>query len=599
MPQIPFLIGEASCFKEEIGRKHFWYLPARKTHEIKAFGHVFGVTELVEEEGSNMGAVLDMYYDHVEMHKPRLALKKAVTEAKIGGVFLLAVVHNRTLYFALRTGMEVLLMRKEEVRYLSKDDSGNITSENGIIFGEYPVMSSDRLVFCSADVTDALDVRELTDILCEYEENVASQELLKKTLERTTNDKVMVMAVKVNAPQKTSSIKIIRMGLLLIVIAAIVYLIYKVLFLDTDIPIPPDENGGKDTPITNVEYKGKNAEYIKRLEGKLPLKPAVKWEKTYASFTASPIVFQNTLYLAAKDSKLRAVSMVTHEDLWTADMAYEMGGTPAVDDTGIYIGTYKGVEYKLSLIDGSIVWRGITSKKIVAGTVVNDQMVFTGSTDSFIYAFNKQTGDRVWRVPTKGIIWNMPALSGTMLYAGSLDKSLYAIDTTTGKIAWRKQFRSPVYAAPAVTGTMVFAGTSNGSLVALDGATGNEVWSFVAGKGITGRITADATSVYFGSEDGIITVLDATTGTVRWSFKTNAEVMGGVVVSDGVAYAVSYDKFVYALDASNGNLLWKAEMSDKIYATPYLSGSDLIIADMKGLVRIFETDLKKLQSGTP
>ncbi len=597
MPQIPFTIGEASCFKEDIGRKHFWYLPARKSHEVKTCGHLFGVTQTVAEDGNNINDVLDIYYENAETLKPRMALKKAIVDGNLLGGFILAVAHNRMLYFAMHTDMSVLLMRKEELRYLNDPDTAVTEGDGDVVFGEYPVMGGDRLVFCSREVPEALDVRELTDILCEYEESVAAQELLKKTLERTNDDKVMVMAVRVNATQKSSGIALVRMGLVLAVIAAIVYGIYRLLFADPGIPLPDDPT---KKPVNDpIVQKSKNSEYIKKLEGKLPLNPRTSWEKTYASITSSPIVFNGVLYVAAKDSKVRAINMLTHEEVWTADMAYEMGGTPAVDLTGVYIGTYKGIEYKLSLLDGSIIWRGKTGKKIVAGSVMNDTLVFTGSTDSYIYAFNKDTGEQAWRVPTKGVIWGTPVLSGTTLFAGSLDKSLYAIDSLTGKIIWRKQFRSSVYATSAVSGTTVFAGTSNGSLVALDSATGNELWSFVAPKGINGKITADDASVYFGCDDGTVHVLDAKNGAVRWTFKANAEVMSGVIVADGVAYIASYDTYVYALDASNGTILWKAQMSDKIYATPFFVGSELVVADMKGLVRVFETDLKKLHTGNP
>lgn len=598
MPQIPFTIGEASCFKEDIGRKHFWYLPARKSHEVKTCGHLFGVTETVAEDGNNINDVLDIYYENAEKLKPRMALKKAVVDGNLLGGFVLAVVHNRMIYFAMHTDMSVLLMRKEELRYLNDPETGVTEGMGDIIFGEYPVMGNDRIVFCSREVPEALDVREITDILCEYEENIAAQELLKKTLERTTDDRVMVMAVRVNSTQKSSGIAVVRMGLVLVVIAAIIYGIYRLLFADPGIPLPEDPGKKKNTNDP-IEQKTKNSEYIKKLEGKLPLSSRVLWEKTYASITSSPVVHEGVLYIAAKDSKLRAITMATREEAWTADMAYEMGGTPAVDASGVFIGTYKGVEYKLSLLDGSIVWRGTTGKKIVAGTSLSESAVFTGSTDNYVYAFKKDTGERLWRVATKGTVWGTPVFNGTTVFAGSLDKSFYAIDAATGKLVWRKQFRSAVYSSPAVSGTAVFVGTSNGSLLALDTATGNELWVFVAPKGVNGRIYADDMSVYFGCDDGNIYVVDAKTGAVRWTYKTNAEVLGGVAVADGILYAVSYDTFVYALDASNGTLLWKAQMSDKIYATPLVSGSGLVVADMKGLVRVFETDLKKLHVGTP
>lgn len=598
MPQIPFTIGEASCFKEDIGRKHFWYLPARKSHEVKTCGHLFGVTETVAEDGNNINDVLDIYYENAEKLKPRMALKKAVVDGNLLGGFVLAVVHNRMLYFAMHATMSVLLMRKEELRILNNADTGVTEGSGDIVFGEYPVMGSDRLVFCSREMSDVLDVREITDILCEYEENVAAQELLKKTLERTTDDRMMVMAVRVNSTQKSSGIAVVRMGLVLVVIAAIIYGIYRLLFADPGIPLP-DDPGKKTNGKDPIEQVTKNSEYIKKLEGKLPLTSRIVWEKAYASITSSPVINEGIVYIAAKDSKLRAITLATREEIWTADMAYEMGGTPAIDASGVFIGTYKGVQYKLSLLDGSIIWRGTTGKKIVAGTVMNDVAVYTGSTDNYVYAFKKDTGERLWRVATKGTVWGTPLLLGNMVYAGSLDKAFYAIDAATGKTVWRKQFRSAVYSSPAASGATVFVGTSNGSLLALDAMTGNEQWVFVAPKGVNGKIYADELSVYFGCDDGNVYVLDAKTGTVRWTFKTNGEVLGGVTLADGVLYAVSYDTFVYALDASNGALLWKAQMSDKIYATPLVSGNNLIVADMKGLVRIFETDLKKLHTGTP
>jgi outer membrane protein assembly factor BamB len=211
-------------------------------------------------------------------------------------------------------------------------------------------------------------------------------------------------------------------------------------------------------------------------------------------------------------------------------------GTPAIGGEDVFALTADHQLLKVSLRDGSELWRVGTGEEGVTyghALAVTPESVLVGEYD--ITAFDRVTGRRQWAfVPRTGYAPG-PYLGdvdrGDLAFAGSASGHLYALDIRTGRPRWTavvdRDQESTVY-WPRTDGSQVIAGVthhaapSRGAVVALDIEDGRERWRFTfPSRGVSTHLAGGPVVagelVVAASGDGSVWAIDRRTGAPRWT----------------------------------------------------------------------------------
>ncbi|MFT4890478.1 MAG: outer membrane protein assembly factor BamB [Halobacteriales archaeon] len=275
---------------------------------------------------------------------------------------------------------------------------------------------------------------------------------------------------------------------------------------------------------------------------------------------------------------------------WSYGTDDAIWSSPVVADGTLYVGSYDGHLYAVSLETGDTLWRYRTGDRIDGSPAVANGTVYVGSHDRNVYALDAETGEERWIFGTKGIVRSSPTVGNGTVYIGSHCRTeecsvfydvrwpkqgyVYAIDADTGVPEWRYETRDGVLSTPAVGGETVYVGSSDNTLYAFEASTGNPRWTYeTSGSIMSSPVVADR-RVHVGNVAGEVHAIDARTGDWLWTFDANrgfdsaidlsVVITGSPVVCDGTVYVGSivpdetvYGK-LYAISASDGSGKWSA-----------------------------------------
>lgn len=304
-------------------------------------------------------------------------------------------------------------------------------------------------------------------------------------------------------------------------------------------------------------------------------------------------------------------------------------GVPAVDNDEAFAITPDHMLLKVSVADGSVVWRTETGEYDHMPSPVirlTPTQVLVGEYD--LAAFDRTTGRRQWVfVPSQGHAPG-PFLGDVhdgLVIAGSGSGHLYAVDTHSGTPRWTSRlivdhglvsmFR------PKVTGDLIVVGYTRhdnlpvrAGVVAARLSDGREQWHFEfppvddIPMHLGGGPVVSGDLVVASSGDGRVWVLDRTTGTVRWTLpalqgRLDAIIQPGeqdirplglagrtLLIGSTTGYVVAYDlderreRWRYAggrLGSNWGTIAANADLAFAPYISGYLTAIDLRTGELR------------------
>lgn len=275
---------------------------------------------------------------------------------------------------------------------------------------------------------------------------------------------------------------------------------------------------------------------------------------------------------------------------WSYETGDAVWASPVIVDGTLYVGSYDGRLYAISIETGDVLWQYQTGDRIDGSPAVANGTVFFGSFDRNIYALDAETGEERWIYGTRGINRSSPAVADGTIYIGAFARaeeasayydvqwpargSVYAIDTESGDLRWRHETDDGVMGTPAIREETVYVGSSDATLYAIDASTGEPRWRYETGGPIMSSPAYVDGRIIFGNVAGEVYALDAGNGDLLWSFDANRRsrrgvdlpvvITGSPTVCDGTVYVGSMvpgDEIygeLYAISATHGGAEWTA-----------------------------------------
>jgi len=280
---------------------------------------------------------------------------------------------------------------------------------------------------------------------------------------------------------------------------------------------------------------------------------------------------EQTRSLFSKGENLSGLRALDH----TGDVQWEFRGTedrtvasPLLTDDTVYLASSDHNVYAIDLETRDTRWTFGTENWVWATPVTDGNTLFVSSMDHRLYAVDAQTGQERWRfAESTSALPASPALVEGTLSVGSLDGHIYAVEGNSGSLLWEAQLAGGIWGTPAIEGDTLFVGTLEGQVYALSTADGSEIWHSEADGEIRGSLAFEDGTVYCGSADGQLYAFDAQTGAQTASPLgqqiDNAAIHTAPVYDGKQLYIVATDGQVFALDLEHKAIVWKTNPLDQ------------------------------------
>lgn len=336
--------------------------------------------------------------------------------------------------------------------------------------------------------------------------------------------------------------------------------------------------------------------------------PGVKaiwtWQSA-ANVISTPVVMDNLVVFGNQNGTVEALDLATGKRKWKVQTGGPVFSSPAnaAGNRAIIIGTAAGEVICLSA-RGKKQWSRSFDAAVLGSPAVEDSVVYIGGSDSTFRALSTATGQVLWQYKgLQGPVVSKPALYKNAVVFGAWDTHLYALDKMNGRLLWKWNNGSPVVnyspaaCTPVVVNDVVYVAAPDRYLTAIDLATGKTKWRT---KEATVRESIGL------SEDSLLVYGKTMQDTVA-AFRTNTEkpqlawkVAAGygyehspsmLIEKDGKVFFGTRNGVVYAIDRATQQVAWAHKIDNSMVNTVnVINGKTLIAATMDGKVCLLKAD---------
>ena len=317
----------------------------------------------------------------------------------------------------------------------------------------------------------------------------------------------------------------------------------------------------------NWAFMGKNERHTGDSEDWLRPPLSERWEyKTDSKIIASPVIFEDILYVGDRKGTMHAINTNDGKLLWKFVVEGGIDSTCAVNRNGVFFNSREGIIYRLNPKNGELIWKYPTYGIDCASPVIGAGRIFcgTGGDRDYMYALDDDLGILFWTTDVGGDICSSPAFYDWKVYVGSNDGYLYCFNKDNGKVIWKFNTEGQIYfVSPVINKGNIYL------------APGGDVWTMFS--------------------------IDAKSGEVEWEheFEDKKETpcfTSNAAVGDGKVFVVAGFKrqYLYCLEEASGIMLWKARLvgasSLGICSSPVIVDELVYVMTSSGRLRIYKID---------
>ena len=199
----------------------------------------------------------------------------------------------------------------------------------------------------------------------------------------------------------------------------------------------------------------------------------VEWTRTID--ITDPVVVGQAILFAVSRGRIRALDVVTGEDLWSVAVD-ETITAPLVWDSGWLIAiTEPGDVLAFRASDGALMWRcALGAPSPHPAVPGGDKALYFTLADGRVVALELERGQTLWEQMLPGTL-SEPAAARDRVFVGSTDNFLYALDADTGSLSWKWRNGGDVIGA-AADGDVVYLASLDNVIRAVNRGNGNQRW---------------------------------------------------------------------------------------------------------------------------
>jgi len=301
-----------------------------------------------------------------------------------------------------------------------------------------------------------------------------------------------------------------------------------------------------------------------------------------APIYGTPIVDGDLVYIGTYSGQVYALTIDSGTERWVYPRTGSIGaiiGTPVVVNETIYVSSSDSTVYALDTTYGDLKGeyeildeKDQRHEKLWTSPVVHDGTVYVSTLDGYIYALSTETGEREWSFKSEGGFASAPVIYEDTMFLGSFDRYLYAIKIGSNVSMWKFPEEGPAgnwfWAPPVINEGIVYAGCLDGKLYAIEAETGQEVWEFDAGSPIVSSPVLMDNLLMVIDESGTVYVFDLSAeleGEIAplKVIPIGADVRSSFCAQESLVYIRGEDNWLYVVDIENGEVSWNLDLTKK------------------------------------
>lgn len=177
---------------------------------------------------------------------------------------------------------------------------------------------------------------------------------------------------------------------------------------------------------------------------------ALAWKfRTRDRVWATPVVIEDTVYIASLDHNLYAVDIATGAERWKLSMNGAISATPVYIDGALWVGDFTSTLYQVDLATQQVVWTYTANDWLWATPIADGTRLYFADVGGGVYALDTATREILWNDSGKidDVVRSRPALNagGSLLYVAGYRKGvIHTFDTETGaQMNWGTVLRNP------------------------------------------------------------------------------------------------------------------------------------------------------------
>ncbi|MEH6909875.1 MAG: outer membrane protein assembly factor BamB [Oceanicoccus sp.] len=283
----------------------------------------------------------------------------------------------------------------------------------------------------------------------------------------------------------------------------------------------------------------------------------------------TPVIDGDTIYVAAADGQVEAISKATGKTLWDNNVEKLVVGGIGVGENILLLGTVKGEVIALNKADGELLWLEEVGGEILVAPQTDDDRVYVQTFDGQLVGLNIETGERVWSYRHTLPILTLRGTSTPLIYrdsiiAGFANGQVVNFDAETGAVRWSARVAvakgdseiqriidvdSDIFEENGV----IYAASYQGKVVAIDPTSGNKLWSNDASSYV--GMSSGFGNIYVAGEDGSVTAFEKSGQGARWAqtILARRKLSGSATLSSYVIVG-DFDGYVHALSQVDGHV---------------------------------------------
>ncbi len=270
---------------------------------------------------------------------------------------------------------------------------------------------------------------------------------------------------------------------------------------------------------------------------------------------------------------------------------------PIVVDGTLYAAAHDGEVMALSAENGRRLWTVKTKLALAAGPEVGEGLIVLGSSDGDVIALDASNGKERWRKSIGSEVLSRPLIAKDIVVIRTVDGHVEGMSLTDGSARWAVDEQVPRLtlrgtAPPVLAGERVICGFDNGKVLAIDPRNGDVLWDAIvnAPHGRTelerladidspARVAGD--DIFVVGFQGRVAMLAADSGQIWWA--RDASSYRGFTMDEENLYLTNADSVVIAMKRSDGSVLWEQDvMKRRSLTAPALDGDALVVGDFEG-----------------
>jgi eukaryotic-like serine/threonine-protein kinase len=311
---------------------------------------------------------------------------------------------------------------------------------------------------------------------------------------------------------------------------------------------------------------------------------------------ASPLIYNDVVYIGSLDSNFYAIDSKTGIEKWHYKTDNAIFSTATIYQDALCFESGDQL-YSLNL-NGELMWKFL----MYAGPIANqydewdyfhsspqlvDSIAYIGTETGLVFGINMKTGQQTFQCQTPCKNWAIhttPAIYHDMIFFGDWDGVMYAYNLTTAEKIWEydtktenaNSWKNAIQTNPVIfNDALYFAGRSC-VLYSLNPNNGSKNWSFKdpSSMWLLGGPTIADSVIYLGSSNQhFLQSFDALTGQKKWTTMVDYRIFGIPLVNGDKVYFGTGNEVneklgsIFALDRQTGKMKSRYSFTGQIHSS--------------------------------